>query len=77
MTLNASIKAMVTGQAAQGGAAAGASYLQLYIRALGADSQQIGYLNSLTRIANTMFALPIGWISDRFSLKKITLIGFF
>ncbi|MCJ7633743.1 MFS transporter, partial [Candidatus Bathyarchaeota archaeon] len=76
MVANTAIKTMTTGQAAQGGAAAGASYVQLYIRALGADAQQVGYLNSLTHVANMIFALPIGWLSDRVSLKKIAIAGF-
>ncbi|MEE8571193.1 MAG: MFS transporter [Candidatus Bathyarchaeia archaeon] len=70
MVLNTSIKTMTTSRAR------GASYLQLYLRSLGANPQQLGYLNSLTHIANTLFALPIGWFSDRFSLKKVALAGF-
>lgn len=70
MVLNTSIKTMTTSRAR------GASYLQLYLRSLGANTQQLGYLNSLTHIANTLFALPIGWFSDRFSLKKVALAGF-
>jgi MFS family permease len=70
MVLNTSIKTMTTARER------GASYLQLYLRGLGADPQQLGFLNSLTHIANTIFALPIGWISDRFSLKKVAIAGF-
>jgi hypothetical protein len=71
MVLNTSIKTMTTSRAR------GASYLQLYLRSLGANPQQLGYLNSLTHIANTLFAIPIGWFSDRFSLKKVALAGFY
>ncbi|MCJ7646576.1 MFS transporter, partial [bacterium] len=73
-----SIRSLTAGQAAKagGGAAGGASYVQLYIKALGADSQQIGYLNSLGRVANAIVALPLGWISDRFSLRKVVLVGY-
>ncbi|MFH0748615.1 MAG: MFS transporter [Candidatus Bathyarchaeota archaeon] len=74
---NTSAKSLTAGQAAQtgGGATSGASYLQLYLRALGADPQQLGFLNSLTQLANALFGLPIGWISDKFSLKKVVVAG--
>ena len=54
----------------------GASYLQLYLRALGADSQQMGYLNSFAAIARGLVGLPLGWISDRISLKKVVVFGY-
>jgi len=68
---------LTLGQAAAsgGGGAGGASYQQLFLRTLGADSQQIGYLNSLNRVANAVFALPLGWLSDRFSQRKVNLFG--
>jgi len=73
-----SIRSLTAGSAAQGGGGAstgGASYQQLYLRALGADPQQVGILNSVGSVANAIFALPMGWISDRFSLKKVEIFG--
>lgn len=58
------------------GGAASASYVQLYLTALGADPQQVGILNSLGKLANAIVGLPLGWISDRFSLKKVVVFGF-
>ncbi|MFH0748997.1 MAG: MFS transporter [Candidatus Bathyarchaeota archaeon] len=75
--INNSIRTLTTGQAGSmgGGGASGASYIQLYLQALGADSQQIGLLNSLGKLANALVGLPLGWVSDRFSLKKVVIFG--
>lgn len=76
--MNSAVRELVTGRGeggGGGGAAGGASYLQLYLGALGANSQQIGYLNSAGKIASAAFGLPLGWISDRFSLKKVIITG--
>ena len=70
-----SINGLVTGSGSGGESGGGASYITLYIRALGADAQQIGVINSSGRIARALFGLPLGWISDRFSLKKVILAG--
>lgn len=70
-----SINGLVTGSGSVGGSGGGASYITLFIRALGADAQQIGILNSSGRIARALFGLPLGWISDRFSFKKVILTG--
>ncbi|MFH0748488.1 MAG: MFS transporter [Candidatus Bathyarchaeota archaeon] len=75
--LNAANRELVTGRG-QGGAqeSAGASYLQLYLRNLGADAQQIGFLNTLAQLARLAVGLPLGWISDRISLKKVVVFGY-
>jgi len=73
-----SIRALTAGSAAQGGGGSstgGASYQQLYLRALGANAQQLGLLNSVGSVANAVFALPLGWVSDRLSLRKVILAG--
>ncbi|MCJ7631968.1 MFS transporter [Candidatus Bathyarchaeota archaeon] len=44
---------------------------------MGADPQQLGILNSVSTTARTIFALPLGWFSDRVSLKKIIIAGLF
>lgn len=73
--LNNSIRNLTRGNQ-QGSAAGGVAYLPLYLKALGADPQQIGILNSLTQAANVIFALPIGWLLDRISLRKVVIAGF-
>jgi len=75
--LTQSIRRITAGTAGAGGggAAGGASYEQLYLRALGANPQQLGVLNSVGRFANTVVSLPLGWISDRVSLKKVVIFG--
>lgn len=75
-TLNNSIRSLTRGNS-NGAAVGGIQYIQPYLAALGANSQQLGYLNSLTSFANVALALPIGWISDRVSLKRVVQIGFF
>jgi len=72
---NNAVRSLTAGQNMGGGATGTASYAQLYLSAIGANPQQLGYLNSVGKVANALIALPLGWISDRFSLKKIVLIG--
>jgi len=50
-------------------------YNSIYISALGADPLQLGLLNSISNVAGTMISAPFGWIQDRFSLRKIFLMG--
>lgn len=45
-------------------------YQSIYIIALGADSAQVGLINSLANIGVTIAALPTGWAIDRHGLKK-------
>lgn len=51
------------------------AYQNIYIRELGADPIQLGIVNSFSPIADTVFSIPIGWLQDRYSLKKIFLAG--
>ena len=50
-------------------------YANIYIRALGATPLQLGSLNSVTSLANTVISGPLGWIQDRYSLKKFFIIS--
>jgi MFS family permease len=50
-------------------------YMNIYIRALGANPIQLGLVNSFNQIAGTLISIPVGWLEDRFSLRKLFLIG--
>jgi len=50
-------------------------YGNIYIRALGATPLQLGILNSVTHLTSTILASPLGWIQDRYSLKKFFIIS--
>jgi MFS family permease len=50
-------------------------YSNIYIMGLGATPIQLGSLNSITHLANTISATPLGWIQDKYSLKKFFIIG--
>lgn len=50
-------------------------YANIYIRALGATPIQLGSLNSVTPLASTIVSGPLGWIQDKFSLKKYFIIS--
>jgi MFS family permease len=50
-------------------------YTSIYIRELGADPIQLGLVNSFNQVAGTLLSTPIGWLQDRYSLRKIFLIG--
>ena len=50
-------------------------YANIYVRALGATPLQLGSLNSVTPLASTIVSGPLGWIQDRFSLKKYFIIS--
>jgi MFS family permease len=50
-------------------------YTNIYVRALGATPLQLGSLNSVTHLASTVISGPLGWIQDRYSLKKYFIIS--
>jgi MFS family permease len=50
-------------------------YNNIYIRALGATPIQLGSLNSITHLTSTILSSPLGWIQDRYSLKKYFIIS--
>ena len=50
-------------------------YRQLYARNLGADPVELGLLNSIGSVVSLIVSFPVGWATERFSLKKIILLG--
>jgi MFS family permease len=50
-------------------------YSSIYTRALGADSVTLGAMSSVSSVVSTVIALPAGWVSDRYDLKKVYGIG--
>lgn len=50
-------------------------YQNIYVRKLGADPVQLGVVNSTANIMATLISSPIGWLQDRYSLKKIFSMG--
>lgn len=50
-------------------------YASIYIMSLGADPVQLGSVNSIAGLARTTISVPIGWLHDRYSLRKILLAG--
>jgi len=52
-----------------------AQYDQLYVNALGADPLQLGSLNSIAGGANAVIAAPMGWLADKYGVKKVITIG--
>lgn len=51
------------------------AYTNIYIRELGANPIQLGMVNSFNQVARTLISTPIGWLQDRYSLRKIFIIG--
>ena len=50
-------------------------YQSIYLIALGANSVQVGLVNSLAGVGTTLTALPSGWAIDRYGLKKTFYFG--
>jgi len=48
-------------------------YSSLYIKALGADIVELGSLNSVGLTTDAVLSPPLGWISDRYGLKKVII----
>jgi MFS family permease len=51
------------------------AYLNVYITELGASPVDLGIVNSFTGISNALISVPIGWLQDRYSLRKLFLMG--
>jgi len=51
------------------------NYISIYVVELGADTIQLGGLNSVGSLVNTFISAPIGWLADRYSLKTAFLLG--
>ena len=50
-------------------------YNQLYITALGANTVELGSLNGLGGIVNSVISAPMGWFIDKYGVKKVIIIG--
>ncbi len=50
-------------------------YQSIYLIALGANSVQVGLVNSLAGVGSTLTALPSGWAIDRYGLKRTFFFG--
>lgn len=50
-------------------------YQSIYITELGATPLELGYANSLGGLASTFITIPVGWLADRYGMKKILLTG--
>jgi MFS family permease len=48
-------------------------YQSVYISELGASAMEVGYVNSVGGLASTMITLPVGWLADRYGIKRILL----
>jgi MFS family permease len=51
-------------------------YSTLYAQSLGATGADIGSLNSIASAAKLIFSIPLGSATERYSIKKIMLLGF-
>jgi len=52
-----------------------AQYASIYIHGLGASPVELGAVNSASGVANAFVSLPLGWMQDRYSIRKIYVIG--
>ncbi len=50
-------------------------FSNIYIRALGASPTELGSVNSASSLIGTLISIPVGWLQDRYSLRKIFLLG--
>lgn len=50
-------------------------YSSIYIRELGASAVELGAVNSASGIGRTLISMPLGYFQDRYSVRKIYLLG--
>jgi MFS family permease len=50
-------------------------YSSIYIRALGASPVELGVVSSASGLSGAIISPPLGWMRDRYSLRKIYVIG--
>ncbi|HUK49834.1 MAG TPA: MFS transporter [Terriglobales bacterium] len=48
-------------------------YQSIYIAALGASALQVGIANGIGGVSATAIALPIGWLADKYGVRRIFL----
>jgi FSR family fosmidomycin resistance protein-like MFS transporter len=50
-------------------------YNTLYARDLGANPVALGVLNSINTAVSSIVSVPVGWATERYSMKKVMLLG--
>lgn len=50
-------------------------YQSIYVSALGAGAVELGLVSSIGGIASTIFMLPVGWLADRYGIRKTLMSG--
>ena len=50
-------------------------YSNIFIRGLGASALELGAVNSASGLGSTLISLPLGYLQDRYSIRKIYLLG--
>jgi MFS family permease len=50
-------------------------YSNIYIRQLGATPMELGAVNSASGLGSTVISLPLGYVRDRYSVRKVYLFG--
>ncbi|MFQ5820130.1 MAG: MFS transporter [Candidatus Heimdallarchaeota archaeon] len=50
-------------------------YDSIFIMLLGANAVQLGFLNTIFMICRSLIATPVGWLADRYNLRRIFLAG--
>jgi MFS family permease len=50
-------------------------YNNIFIRGLGASPVELGAVNSASGLGSTLISLPLGYFQDRYSVRKIYLLG--
>jgi len=50
-------------------------YQPIYITELGATTMELGYVSSLGSVASTLVTIPLGWLADRYGIKKTLISG--
>ncbi|MFQ6094569.1 MAG: MFS transporter [Candidatus Bathyarchaeia archaeon] len=51
-------------------------YNQLYASALGANPVELGSLESIGGVANSIISAPTGWFIDKYGVKRVIIFGF-
>jgi MFS family permease len=50
-------------------------YTQLYATDLGADALDLGLLNSITAAVSSIVSVPLGWVTEKYTVRKVLLLG--
>jgi MFS family permease len=50
-------------------------YQPIYITELGATPMELGYVSSLGGVASSLATVPMGWLADRYGIKKTLISG--